>query len=208
MEPAPQPVAQQQLASSGQTTDSPQSTAQLPSPPSEPPPPAAPVGTDATPGLSGEPPELRLETASDPPLLDLPDSRPDRLTRSPDPDTEPLLRHAITLMDNLAGVRAAMAMLAAEGRLPGVGGPPQRRPESAPRNDDPSPVPASESPPMTGSAPAGAAGAAGGGGGGSAALYALVIALAALAGGLCGRLQVIPVRWRSVTLVALNERPG
>jgi len=201
-------VAQQQLASSGQTTDSPQSTAQLTSPPSDPPPPATPAGTDAIPALSGEAPGPTLETASDPPLLDLPGSRPDRLIRSPDPDTEPLLRHAITLMDGLAGVRAAMAMLAAEGRLPGVGGSPPRRPDSALRGDDPSPVPASEVPPLTGGAPAGAAGAAGGGGGGSAALYALVIALAALAGGLCGRLQLVPVRWRSVTLVALNERPG
>jgi hypothetical protein len=201
-------VAQQQLASSAQTTDNPQSVAPLPSQPGDPPPPATPVVTDGVPPLSGDAPEPTLQTASDPRLLDLPDSRRDPLIRSSDPDTETLLRHAITLMDGLAGVRAAMAMLAAKGRLPGVGVAPPRRPDSAPRDDDPSPVPASESPPLTGSAPAGSAGAAGGGGGGSAALYALVIALAALAGGLCGRLQLVPVRWRSVTLVALNERPG
>jgi hypothetical protein len=59
-----------------------------------------------------------------------------------------------------------------------------------------------------GGAPSGGAAGAGGGGGGSAALYALMIALAAVAGGLCGRVQLVPVRWRSVTIVALNERPG
>jgi hypothetical protein len=35
-----------------------------------------------------------------------------------------------------------------------------------------------------------------------------MIALAALAGGLSSRLQLVPVRWRSVAIVALNERPG
>jgi hypothetical protein len=58
-------------------------------------------------------------------------------------------------------------------------------------------------------APSAAAGSASsGGGGGSGVVYALVIALAALAGGLSAKLEIIPVRWRSVTIVALNERPG
>ena len=43
---------------------------------------------------------------------------------------------------------------------------------------------------------------------GSAGLYALMIAIAAFAAGLWGRLQLVLVRWRSVAIVALNERPG
>jgi hypothetical protein len=35
-----------------------------------------------------------------------------------------------------------------------------------------------------------------------------VISRAAFAGGIWGRLQLVPVHWRSVTIVALNERPG
>ena len=119
---------------------------------------------------------------------------------------DPVVLEALKLMDDLEGVRTAMAMLAAEGKLPAPVASPTR-PDSAPEPEDPAPATSPEPPPMTGGAPSGAAGAAGGSSG-SAALYALVIAIAALAGGLCGRVQVIPVRWRSVTIVALNERPG
>ena len=62
--------------------------------------------------------------------------------------------------------------------------------------------------PFTGGAPSGAAGSALSSGNGSTALYALVLALAALAGGFWGRVKLVPVSWRSVTIVALNERPG
>ena len=117
-----------------------------------------------------------------------------------------MFREALKLMDDLAGVRAAMAMLAEEGQAPAAAASPPR-PDSVPAPEDPSPAPSPEPPPLTGGAPSGAAGAASSGGG-SAALYALVIALAAFAGGLWGRLQLVPVRWRSVTIVALNERPG
>jgi hypothetical protein len=123
-----------------------------------------------------------------------------------DTPTEAVLREALKLMDDLAGVRTAMAMLAAEGQAPAAGAPP-RRPAAGAPDQRPSPASSYEQPPLSGGAPSGAAGSAPSGGG-SAALYALVIALAALAGGLWARLQVIPVRWRSVTIVALNERPG
>ena len=109
-------------------------------------------------------------------------------------------------MDDLAGVRAAMEMLAEEGQGTVTTTAPARlRSVEAP--ETPSPTPAEEAPPTTGGAPSGAAGAASGGSG-SAALYALMIAIAACAGGLWGRLQLVPVRWRSVAIVALNERPG
>ena len=117
-----------------------------------------------------------------------------------------MFREARKLMDDLAGVKVAMAMLAEEGQAPAAAWSPPRS-DSAPAPEDPSPVPSPEPPPLTGGVPSGAAGA-GSSGGGSSALHALVIARAAFAGGLWGRLQLVPVRWRSVTIVALNERPG
>ena len=99
-----------------------------------------------------------------------------------------------------------MEMLAEEGHGPAA----VDRAEAAalrPGPETPSPTPSEEAPPLTGGAPSGAAGAASGGVG-SAGLYALMIAIAACAGGLWGRLQLVPVRWRSVAIVALNERPG
>jgi hypothetical protein len=119
---------------------------------------------------------------------------------------EAVFREALKLMDDLAGVRVAMAMLADAGQAPAVAGSPSRS-DSAPDSDDPSPAPSPEPPALTGGAPSGAAGA-GSSGGGSAALYALVIARAALADELWGRLQLVPACWRSVTIVSLNERPG
>jgi hypothetical protein len=121
---------------------------------------------------------------------------------------EAVLRQAIKLMDDLAGVKAAMELLAAQGQAPGAPQLPSRS-DSRPTSEDPIPAQAHEPAPLAGGAPSsGAAGAAPSGGSGSAALYALMIALAALAGGLWGRLELIPVRWRSVAIVALNERPG
>jgi hypothetical protein len=121
---------------------------------------------------------------------------------------EAVLRQAIKLMDDLAGVKAAMAFLAAQGQAPAAAQLPSGS-DSRPASEDPVPAQAAESAPLAGGATSsGAAGAAPSGGGGSAALYALVIALAALAGGLWGRLELVPVRWRSVAIVALNERPG
>ena len=119
---------------------------------------------------------------------------------------EAMLPEALKLMDDLAGMRGPMTMLAAEDQAPAVGVSPSR-PDSAPSREDPSPAPSPELPPLPGGAPSGAAGA-GSSGGGSAALYALLITVAAFARGLWGRLQLVPVRWHSVTLVALNERPG
>jgi hypothetical protein len=118
-----------------------------------------------------------------------------------------VFREALKLMDDLAGVKAAMAMLAEAGQGPGAAAP-SPQPDSVPETDDPLPAaPAPDSPPSTGGAASGAAGAASSGGG-SAALYALLIAIAAFAGGLWGRLYLVTVRWRSVAIVALNERPG
>jgi hypothetical protein len=119
---------------------------------------------------------------------------------------EAVFRDALKLMDDLDGVKAAMAMLAAEGQAPVAARAPSR-PSSTPTRQDPSHDPAPEPPPPTGSAPSGAAGAASSSAG-SAALYALLIALGAFAGGHWGRLQLVPVRWRSISIVALNERPG
>jgi hypothetical protein len=100
-----------------------------------------------------------------------------------------------------------MEMLAEEGLGPAAATAPAP-PRSAPVVPEiPSPTPTEEAPPQAGGAPSGGAGAASGGGG-SGALYALMIAIAACAGGLWGRLQLVPVRWRSVAIVALNERPG
>jgi hypothetical protein len=119
-----------------------------------------------------------------------------------------VLRQAIKLMDDLAGVKAAMALLAEQGEAPAAARLPSRS-KSAPESEDPVPAQVPEPAPLAGGAPSsGAAGAAPSGGSGSAALYALMIALAALAGGLWGRLELVPVRWRSVAIVALNERPG
>jgi hypothetical protein len=110
------------------------------------------------------------------------------------------------LMDDLAGVKLAMALLGEGGQAPAAAGSPSRS-DSAPAPDDPSPAPSPEPPALPGGAPSGAAGAASSGGG-SAALYALVVARAAIAGGLWGRLQLVPVSWHSVAIVSLNERPG
>jgi hypothetical protein len=119
-----------------------------------------------------------------------------------------VVRQAIKLMDDLAGVKAAMALLAAEGQAPGAAQLPSPS-SSTPHSQEPVTAQAPEPAPLAGGAPSsGAAGAAPSGGSGSAALYALMIALAALAGGLWGRLELVPVRWRSVAIVALNERPG
>jgi hypothetical protein len=119
---------------------------------------------------------------------------------------EAVFREALELMDDLAGVRAAMAMLAEQGQGPAAAVS-SSRPDSVLASEDSSPAPSPEPAPLGGGAPSGAAGSAPSGGG-SAALYAFMIALAALAGGFWGRLQLVPVRWRSVTIVALNERPG
>jgi hypothetical protein len=118
-----------------------------------------------------------------------------------------VFRQALKLMDDLGGVRTAMAMLAQQGQAPGAGATPTRR-DTAPASQHPSPDPSPDPAPQSGGAPSGAAGAGSSSGGGSGAVYALLIARAALAGDIRGRLQVVPVRWRSVALVALNERPG
>jgi hypothetical protein len=115
------------------------------------------------------------------------------------------LREALKLMDELGEMDAVMAILRDDGQRPAGGVPPSQR-DSDPDADDPSPAPSPEPPPMTGGAASGAAGAASSGGG--SALYALTTAPAAFAGGLWSRLQLVPVRWRSVKIVALNERPG
>jgi hypothetical protein len=125
--------------------------------------------------------------------------------RAETPEEAALFREALKMMDDLAGVKAAMAMLAEQGQAPAGGKP---RPDSIPLSERPSPAQSPEqAPPAGGGAPSGTAGA-GSSGSASGALYALVCALAALAGGLWGRLLLVPVRWRSVTIVALNERPG
>lgn len=113
----------------------------------------------------------------------------------------------LKLLDDLAGVRTAMAMFANEGHRPAAAATPE--PSSASAQEGSSPVKAEpEQSPFTGAAPSGAAGSAPSSGNGSAALYALVLARAAFTGGLWGRVKLVPVSWRSVTIVALNERPG
>jgi hypothetical protein len=124
----------------------------------------------------------------------------------PHTQAETVVREALKLMDDLAGVKAAMAILAQEGQAPAAAGPPTR-PTSVETRNDPAPDPTPQQAPPTGSAPSGSAGAASSSSG-SAALYALLIALAAFAGGLWGRLELVPKRWRSIAIVALNERPG
>jgi hypothetical protein len=127
--------------------------------------------------------------------------------RAETPEEAALFREALRMMDDLAGVKAAMAMLAEQGQAPAAAGG-RPRPDSIPLSEGPSPAQSPEqAPPAGGGAPSGTAGA-GSSGSASGALYALVCALAALAGGLWGRLLLVPVRWRSVTIVALNERPG
>jgi hypothetical protein len=117
-----------------------------------------------------------------------------------------VFRQALKLMDDLAGVKAGMTLLAREGKVPAA---PRSapRPNSAPVRHDLTASQSSEQSPLTGSAPSGTAGSASSGGG-FAALYALLVVVAALAGGLWARLQLVPVLWRSVAIVALNERPG
>jgi hypothetical protein len=127
-------------------------------------------------------------------------------TAPPQTQAQAVVREALKLMDDLAGVKAAMAILAEEGQAPAAAGRPSR-PNSVQTRNDPAPDPTSQQAPPTGSAPSGSAGAASSGSG-SAALYALLIALAAFAGGLWGRLELVPKRWRSIAIVALNERPG
>jgi hypothetical protein len=118
---------------------------------------------------------------------------------------EAVQRQAIGMMDDLAGVRDAMEMLAAaKGQ-----GPSPDRPKSVVAGELLAVAVSGDAAPPSTDAPSGAAGSApSGGGGGSGAVYALLIALAALAGGLSAKLEIIPIRWRSVTIVALNERPG
>jgi hypothetical protein len=145
---------------------------------------------------------VSVVSASEPPTSSEGAAFPHR----PDIPSEAVFREAIKAMGDLAGAWA-MAMLSADGAAPGAARLPAR-PDSTPAPKDPNPAPAPDQAPLTGGAPSGAAGAGSSGGGGSAALYALVIALAALAGGLWGRLELVPVRWRSVAIVALNERPG
>jgi hypothetical protein len=114
------------------------------------------------------------------------------------------LREALRLMDQPAGLKTVLAILAGEDRAPAAGVS-TSRPDSEPAND-PSQAPSPSPSPLTGGAASGAAGAASSGGG--SALYALLFVAAAFAAGLWSRLQLIPVRWRSVAIVALNERPG
>jgi hypothetical protein len=135
--------------------------------------------------------------------------------KSPEPDAntpagpvtpaEAALREALKLMDRPPGLRTTLAVLAAEGQARAAAQS-RSRPGSDPGADDPSPAPSPSPPPLTGGAASGAAGAASSGGG--SALYALLLVAAAFAGGLWSRLQLVPVRWRSVAIVALNERPG
>jgi hypothetical protein len=114
------------------------------------------------------------------------------------------MHEALNLMDDFAAVRAAMTMLSAEDQAPAAG---VSRPDSGPAPEDRSPARAPDPPPLTAGAASGAPGGVSSGGG-SAALYALLITVAVLARGLWGRVQLAPVRWCSVTIVALNERPG
>jgi hypothetical protein len=213
-ETAPQPpqeTALQPPAPSPETTEGVQALTE-PSAPS-----SGPQPTAASEPPPAETPAPRSETAPASPVLELPgpaadapaEALPEPVARSApraERAAEAMLPKLLTLMDDLAGVRTAMTMFSAKDRSPAADGSPSRQ-ASGPAPDDPSPVPSPDPAPLTGS---GASGAAGGvsSGGGSAALYALLIAIAAVALGLWGRLQLVPVRWRSVTIVALNERPG
>jgi hypothetical protein len=118
---------------------------------------------------------------------------------------EAAFREALRLMDEPLGVQAVMAILGADLRGP-ASAVSTSRPDSDPAPAEPSPAPPPEPLAPTGGAASGAAGAASSGGG--FAVYALLFVAAVLAAGLWSRLQLVPVRWRSVTIVALNERPG
>ncbi len=214
LEPTPVPTqetAPQPPAPSPETTE-------VVQPPTEP---SAPSSGPQLPAASEPPPvETRAppsETAPDSSVLELPgptadapaEALPEPVAGSPlraERAAEAMLPEALKLMGDLAGVRGAMTMLAAEDQVPAAGVSPSR-PDSGPAPEDPSPVPSPDPPPLTAGAASGAAGGVSSGGG-SAALYALLMTVAAFALGLWGRLQLVPVRWRSVTIVALNERPG
>jgi hypothetical protein len=172
-------------------------------------------GLPASATTTPEAPELEpLGSPSDAPVASLNSGTPAGFSEAAagppshaDTREEAVLREALKLMNDLAGVKEAMAMLAEQGQAPNAART-SPRPDSVPASGRPSPAPSSEQGPLAGSgAPSAAAGGASSGTG-SAALYALVIDPAALAGGLWARLQLVPVRWRSVTIVALNERPG
>jgi hypothetical protein len=170
--------------------------------------PAATTAPEPPVSAAVEAPTEATAPATEPSTAGLPDTPAAYPADRPVTRAEAVLREAIKLMDDLAGVKAAMALLAAEGQAPAAAGLTSRS-NSRPTSEDPVPAQAPEPAPLAGGAPSsGAAGAAPSGGSASAALYALMIALAALAGGLWGRLELIPVRWRSVAIVALNERPG
>ena len=212
LEPTPtQETAPQPPAPSPETTE-------VVQPPTEPSAPSSgpqlPAASEPPPAETPAPPS---KTAPDSSVLELPgptadataEALPQAVAASPPRAgraAEAMLPEALKLMDDRAGVRAAMTMLSAEDQAP-AGGVSPSRPDSGPAPKDPSPVPSADPPPLTAGAASGAAGGVSSGGG-SAALYALLITVAAFARGLWGRLQLVPVRWRSVTIVALNERPG
>jgi hypothetical protein len=225
--PAPDPATTQQTASSGDSTETVHQGTPTTPPLSPPQPPATQTAPPAAAGsplaatsepLAATEPHPPMAAAMDPtaetPLaasepVAADDPRAETAghsrTRAEAP-VDAVVRHALKLMDDLTGVKAGMALLAREGRAPAAPGS-APRPDSAPVRHDPNPPPAYEQPPPTGGAPSGAAGSTSSGGG-YAAQYALLIAFAALAGGLWARLQLVPVLWRSVAIVALNERPG
>jgi hypothetical protein len=223
--PASDPSTTQQPVSSGDSTETGHQGTTPPPSPSQPPatqtaPPAAagsplaapseplaatklapPTAAPMDPTAETPPAAPELLAADDPPAETAGHSR----TRAEAP-VDAVFRHALKLMDDLAGVNAGMALLAREDRAPAApGSAPQ--PDSAPVRHDSTPLASYEESLPTGGAPSGAAGSTSAGGG-SAAHYALLIAFAALAGGLWARLQLVPVLWRSVAIVALNERPG
>jgi len=111
---------------------------------------------------------------------------------------------ALKRLDDLAGFRPAMEPLGKQDPPPI--GDPSTRARSAPQPAVALIGSHDSSPSGGGSQASGAAGSGPSGGGG--ALFALLIALAASVGLLWGRLQLVPVRWRSVAIVALVERPG
>jgi hypothetical protein len=159
-------------------------------------------------------PEAAAADASTPAQPDLPESSGPLPAEAEDSGLAPLsparsadrtFGEALKLMDDLAGVKAAMAMLTERGREPAQAPPAHGGSGSQKGGSDH--LPSAEFPPLAGGAPSGAAGSASSGTG-SAALYALMIVLAASVLGLWGRLQLVPVRWRSVAVVALVERPG
>jgi hypothetical protein len=165
----------------------------------------------AGPAPASPPALVPLEVPVEAPLMEigegiLPPTTP-QAAPQPARTVDPELGQAIKLMDDLAGVKAAMTMLAEAGRAPSTGAPPAPGGHGS-DEEAPDPAPSSEAPPLAGGAPSAAAGSSAPSGGGSAALYALMFALAAAVLGLWGRLQLVPVHWRSVAVVALVERPG